>query len=450
MSSAALPLEIHVVDDANDPLLNLVQQLIAGNYTTRAAGTAPLAAALNQLASKLESEARADLDDMVGVSIQTSETSVVSAHLLSELRSASDQVQSISSASEELDSSVREIGRASQEISAQTRSSQNAAAAGANAVALARQRMTETATAVAGSVSRVEKLNEFSGNITKIAENIKRISAQTNLLALNATIEAARAGEAGRGFAVVAGEVKNLSGQAANATREIDNLVKNLKAELQEISAAMRGIREVTSSGQNAITEADDRMADIQEKSAEACQATDEIATILQQQVEATGEITRTMSQIHRRTQQSVGQIDQIVEATGAIEKRVGQHLARLASLNIPGKVVKLAKSDHIIWKRRLASMLCGKEGLKPDELADEHSCRLGKWYDTQTSGCYCEHPAFAQIAHPHRLVHQHGIQAARHFNAGDLPAALAEIARVEAASADVVRLLDQLDRAAA
>jgi hypothetical protein len=71
-------------------------------------------------------------------------------------------------------------------------------------------------------------IKDIIGTIEKRIEDHlsvnERITSQVNLLALNATIEAARAGVAGRGFAVVASEVKNLAGQAANASKELGGI----------------------------------------------------------------------------------------------------------------------------------------------------------------------------------------------------------------------------------
>jgi methyl-accepting chemotaxis protein len=70
------------------------------------------------------------------------------------------------------------------------------------------------------------------------------ITGQINLLALNATIESARAGEAGRGFAVVAGEVKNLAGQAKQATDKITAEIAALNSISGEVVSALGGINE--------------------------------------------------------------------------------------------------------------------------------------------------------------------------------------------------------------
>ncbi len=71
--------------------------------------------------------------------------------------------------------------------------------------------------------------------ISKVAAGIHNIAKQTNLLALNATIEAARAGESGIGFANVAEEVKNLSSETSNATREIDSILKVLNDQIHKL-----------------------------------------------------------------------------------------------------------------------------------------------------------------------------------------------------------------------
>jgi methyl-accepting chemotaxis protein len=72
-----------------------------------------------------------------------------------------------------------------------------------------------------------------------VVKLINAIASQTNLLALNATIEAARAGEAGRGFAVVANEVKALSRQTADATKQIADQVSNLQKETAAVDEAL-------------------------------------------------------------------------------------------------------------------------------------------------------------------------------------------------------------------
>src|SRR4029453_11599364 len=90
---------------------------------------------------------------------------------------ASVNVQSASSASEELISSVREISLQVQQ------SSEVASAA------------VEQAQKTNG---RVSALSQAASRIGDVVELINTIAGQTNLLALNATIEAARAGEAGR------------------------------------------------------------------------------------------------------------------------------------------------------------------------------------------------------------------------------------------------------------
>jgi twitching motility protein PilJ len=86
---------------------------------------------------------------------------------------------------------------------------------------------------------RIKRLGESSQEIGNIVELIGDLAEQTNILALNSSIQASMAGEAGRGFAVVADEVQRLAERAANATRQIEVLVRGIQADTNEAVVSM-------------------------------------------------------------------------------------------------------------------------------------------------------------------------------------------------------------------
>jgi methyl-accepting chemotaxis protein len=134
---------------------------------------------------------------------------------------ASSNVHSVAAATEEIMSSVGEIGRQVQ---------QSSHIAGE---AVKQAELTD---------ARIGQLSKAAGRIGDVIKLITAIAEQTNLLALNATIEAARAGEAGRGFAVVAQEVKALAAQTAKATGEIASQIAGMQTATKESVAAIKQI----------------------------------------------------------------------------------------------------------------------------------------------------------------------------------------------------------------
>ena len=104
----------------------------------------------------------------------------------------------------------------------------------------------------------VSDLADASRRIGEVVGLIDSIAAQTNLLALNATIEAARAGEAGRGFAVVAAEVKALSQQTADATKDVRDQITRIRSATEATVQQVGGIAGAIAEIANHATEISD------------------------------------------------------------------------------------------------------------------------------------------------------------------------------------------------
>lgn len=423
-----------------------LQNLIDNKLEVLPAGDDDLSVMIRALAQKMQSHIITEMGRCVNLSIEANETAIFSASMLSNLRDVDKQTQGIAAAVEEMVVTVREIERYGADIAEQAREAHAATKEGASAVQNASRNMSDINTAVSQSVEQVTVLAEFTEKIGGITEEIKKIAGQTNLLALNATIEAARAGEAGKGFAVVANEVKSLANETARATEEITAIIGNLQEQMQSAMQHMEHSAQAVKTGQEAMDNVNKTMDGINEKIHVVTENTTQISETLSQQNQASSEVAQGITTIANKSSESVDGIEHIVGSMDQVEKLISGQIATLAEYDVPDKVVKLAQSDHVLWKKRLANMIAGREGLNPNELSDHHSCRLGKWYDAVRDPKYLNNPSFQALKGPHELVHKHGIQAVTLYNQKQVHEAMDEIAKVEAASVDVLRLLAELE----
>ena len=100
----------------------------------------------------------------------------------------------------------------------------------------------------------VTELGQAGDDISKVTETITAISDQVNLLALNATIEAARAGDAGKGFAVVANEIKELAKQTASAATEIQSRIEHVQSVTKNTIAGIKEAVEIVSQNSDVVS----------------------------------------------------------------------------------------------------------------------------------------------------------------------------------------------------
>ncbi|MDU6833115.1 MAG: methyl-accepting chemotaxis protein, partial [Bradyrhizobium sp.] len=307
------------------------------------------------------------------------------------------------------------------------------------------QTMNGIASSVRDTSSKIADLSAASAEIGSIVGTIDAIANQTNLLALNATIEAARAGEFGRGFAVVAAEVKNLSQQTTKATEDIKGRIERLQAEMSGIVEAMAGGAKAVEIGMTEMTNLAQTIDEAGTRTAMVSAKMDEISGILTEQNAATDEVAQGITLIADLATANANEVMSLADTMGKTDAKVGNMLNEIAKLSLDNQVVRLAKADHVIWKKRLVDMSVGRLQLRTDELSDHHNCRLGKWYYGEAGQRLAGDAAFRRLERPHEAVHRHGKEAARLFSAGHIDEALNEIGKVEIASTEVLAALDQI-----
>ena len=99
----------------------------------------------------------------------------------------------------------------------------------------------------------INQLNSYSESIGGIIDTIAKIAKETGMLSMNAFIESARAGEGGKGFGVVAKEIRKLSAQSSEATRDIKKKLTQIKSKIEQTAKAAREVNGKVTEGRESI-----------------------------------------------------------------------------------------------------------------------------------------------------------------------------------------------------
>ncbi|WP_338563516.1 methyl-accepting chemotaxis protein [Erwinia sp. E_sp_B04_7] len=164
---------------------------------------------------------------------------------------------------------------------------------------------------VDGVIKTIFGLESSSKKIAEITGVIESIAFQTNILALNAAVEAARAGENGRGFAVVAGEVRNLAQRSAVAAKDINSLIAESSARVQN--------------GSKLAGQAEESMQAIVISVKQVRDIMDEISSASGEQSKGISQVGLAVSELDRVTQQNAALVEESSSAAQSLEEQAAR-----------------------------------------------------------------------------------------------------------------------------
>jgi twitching motility protein PilJ len=223
------------------------------------------------------------------------QTQALAQHLAKASTAQSRQIGAATESISTMAGSIEEVSGNAERAADVARYSVEVAGKGGGAVRRSIEGMDSLRETIQDTAKRIKRLGESSQEIGNIVELINDIAEQTQILALNASIQASMAGEAGRGFAIVADEVQRLAERAAQATRQIDALVRSIQTDTHGAVQSMeRSTTEVVSGAQLAQN-AGDALIEIESVSQQIASLVANISASARDQSQAGQSIARNM-----------------------------------------------------------------------------------------------------------------------------------------------------------
>lgn len=161
-------------------------------------------------------------------------------------------------------------------------------------------------------VANMLELGKKSQHIGAVLDIVSELSEQTNILSINATIEAAGAGEAGKRFAVVADEIRKLADRVSGSTKEIRNLIEDIRASVNTTVMTTESGSKAVDAGSRQLAEVTAAFKQITGLVGTTTDAAREIELSTKQQstaVEQVNVAVANVAQATRETETSSGQI---------------------------------------------------------------------------------------------------------------------------------------------
>jgi twitching motility protein PilJ len=320
-------------------LLNEMGNLADGDLTVQASVTedvtGAIADSINFTIEELRTLVKGINNATDQVAKATTDAQAISNRLFEASQRQNKEIQQASASVLQMAQSINEVSQSAAQSARVAQQSLAAAEKGGQAVQNQISGMNEIRTQIQDTAKRIKRLGESSLEIGEIVELISDITEQTNVLALNAAIQAASAGEAGRGFTVVAEEVQRLAERSAEATKQIDAIVKTIQADTQDAVAAMEKSTVGVVEGTKLSDAAGQALDEIRRVSRELAELIGGISAQTQRQSASVSDVTRGMQGILKITEETTEGTKQTNVSIGQLTKLAAELRSSVAGFKV-------------------------------------------------------------------------------------------------------------------
>ena len=320
-------------------LLNEMGNLADGDLTVQASVTEDVTGAIADSINFTIEELRTLVKGINSATDQvakaTTDAQAISNRLYEASQRQNKEIQQASASVLQMAHSINEVSQTAAQSARVAQQSLAAAEKGGQAVHNQIAGMNEIRTQIQDTAKRIKRLGESSLEIGEIVELISDITEQTNVLALNAAIQAASAGEAGRGFTVVAEEVQRLAERSAEATKQIEAIVKTIQADTQDAVAAMEKSTVGVVEGTKLSDAAGQALDEIRKVSRELAELIGGISAQTQKQSASVSDVTRGMQGILKITEETTEGTKQTNVSIGQLTKLAAELRSSVAGFKV-------------------------------------------------------------------------------------------------------------------
>ncbi len=321
-------------------LLDEMGTLADGDLTVQATVTEDITGAIadsvNYAVDALRHLVRSINDTTRQVSGAAQEVQSTTQRLAEDSGRQADQIRDSASEITAMADAVEKISADAANLAEQAKHSVASAGKGAQVVRDTVQGMDTIREQIQETSKRIKRLGESSQEIGNIVELINDIAEQTNILALNASLQAAMAGESGRAFSVVAGEVQQLAERSANATRDIETLVRTIQADTSEAVISMEQSTEEVVAGTRLAKDAGEHLENIEKSTQHLAELIQDISREARQHAEAASGVSAGMNEIQSLSMLTSEGLNRATEAIGHLADSVNTLKKSVAGFKLP------------------------------------------------------------------------------------------------------------------
>jgi methyl-accepting chemotaxis protein len=320
------------VDEAIEALVRLVVQ---GDLTgtlrlaVSDAALTPLIAGVGQVMETLKRFVTEIRDAALQLSTSSAEVLAAATQNESSTSQQASAIHETTATMEELKGASHQIAENAQMVASVAERTVSATRQGEGSIRSfmeSMERVKKNATEVDDAISKLSRRVERIGTVVEV---IDEVADRSDLLALNAALEGAKAGEAGRGFSIVAAEMRRLAENVMESTKEIKNLITEIREATHAAKEASDGNKRMAVEGEKLGGAAISSVGGILQGIQETSDAARVIHLATQQQRTATEQVVQSMAEIEEVTRQAQTGSRQATGAAAELSK-IADRLAEL------------------------------------------------------------------------------------------------------------------------